>query len=821
MTMLFPRSIAALLTFAASVATAATLHFDPNYEGLDSDGSESRPWKTLDHCFTKANPGDLCLLESGVYNLATPGGGNIGRVTRSGTATAPIRVEARMPGTVQIGAWHQLTWTRVGTLNQWAGSLVTPLTSSVEASQAVWQGRLNQDGVRVWYLNRRSALMPATWPPSSSASVFPSTAYLQPGTTNTGYNLVGLPAGGLAGAKAHVLRDEEQGAAVRTVALRTGANTLTVNSPGVDDNLQYENTFRRVWLSNHPDILAVNEEGRYTVNPATGQVHVSLSFDPLLSYVLQVSAVGPDFSDRSYWTLRNIGFMGLAPITNGNSTGLRFDAVTFDRPGLHDGLREFDAALATRTGVVLEGSNHVVERSYFSVCPLNCLEVLGSDIKVRNNIFAYSQTQGGAYAGAIHVMGPNAEVRHNVIVDAGGSGVAVNKNATNARVSRNRIENWGRLTASRVGGVTALFRTTSPIEIDSNLILNYAIQDPPQRDLRPGGAINLMFSRNLAFVHHNIIENSNVGIRLGGWFGNPDHTSNDNKIYNNSMGAGVTYSWFNVPTTGSRLAGTRMVNNIYRTPMIFVSPSDEITLTPYPPSGVMAGGTQSNNLMPALDPLYIDPNPSEWNFGILAGSPAINAGTTYVLPNGRPLEFLGAAPDIGAVEFGTTWTAGNQAYVPDVPATAFSMDDPSTWQIPGDQPVVSTTTKTEGAGAFEITPTGYKVLQSPAVNQSAVAGLGFVSLDANISSVQSNPWWVGAVQVYIEVPSRGLWNQWVGQWELTGRPQGEWQSLHLPLPSYITTQLQGASYSDLKVRIAVNLNPGSGPLLLDNLRFDP
>ena len=36
---------------------------------------------------------------------------------------------------------------------------------------------------------------------------------------------------------------------------------------------------------------------------------------------------------------------------------------------------------------------------------------------------------------------------------------------------------------------------------------------------------------------------------------------------------------------------------------------------------------------------------------------------------------------------------------------------------------------------------------------------------------------------------------------------------------YVAKQLQGASYSDLKVRVAVNLNPGSGALGLDNLRF--
>ncbi len=87
--------------------------------------------------------------------------------------------------------------------------------------------------------------------------------------------------------------------------------------------------------------------------------------------------------------------------------------------------------------------------------------------------------------------------------------------------------------------------------------------------------------------------------------------------------------------------------------------------------------------------------------------------------------------------------------------------------------------------------------------------------------LQANPWYAGAVQLYVESPSRGIWNQWVGQISLTELANGEWSTQRLPIPSYISQALAGAPYSDLVVRISVNTNPGSGNLLLDNVRFVP
>jgi len=816
------RSIAGLLILAATAIPAKVLHFDPNYSGADADGSTGRPYATLDKCFTTALAGDKCLLEPGSYNLATPTGASIGRVTTSGTPESPIVVESRLPGTVFIGAWQELLWSQSGT-NLWTGTLKTPLSASIEALQGVWAGRQNMSGVRLWNQARHNAVQAATWPHSDGP--FPRTAYLGSGSTNAGYNLAGLPAGTLAGAKVHVFRDEEQGAIVRSVIAKTSATTLTINTAGYDDLIGSYNNHNRVWLSDHPDLLTSTDLGRWTWDPAAKNVRLASATDPGNAYTLQVSTIGPDLSNASFWTFRNLDFVGIVPITSASTFGLDFDGVNFNKPGLNDGTPDFDGNLATLTGFVLSGYAHTVERSQFTGCPMNCLEILGPGVTVKNNVVSGSQLNAGAYAGAIHVLGRNAQIRHNLVTDAGGSGIVINRDALNAVVSRNRIENWGILVASRVGGIAAMFKTTSLVEIDSNLIINQAIQDLPQTDPRPGAAINLLFGRNLAFIHHNILDNATIGLRMGGWDmagHEADNNSFDNTIISNSFGPHLGFSWLTVVLAGTPYKGTRFANNIYRVPGGLLLGYNGSDVYPNSPNDGILGGTYDHNLLPAQNPLFINPNASDWNFGLSTGSPAIDAGVSYTLPNGSgPIVYKGASPDVGAVEYSTNWTVGPEASDPTLPSSPFSLDDPSKWVIPADQPVAASSNKTEGAAAFAVTPTGYKVLESPTVSQTAIGGLGFIALDAFIPSQQANPYWVGAVQIYVECPSRGLWNQWVGQWELTGRPQDQWQTLQLPVPSFISQQLTGATYSDLKVRIAVNLNPGSGVLGLDNLRFNP
>lgn len=94
-----------------------------------------------------------------------------------------------------------------------------------------------------------------------------------------------------------------------------------------------------------------------------------------------------------------------------------------------------------------------------------------------------------------------------------------------------------------------------------------------------------------------------------------------------------------------------------------------------------------------------------------------------------------------------------------------------------------------------------------------------VSVAVKLPVEQPNPWWYGQVQLYVEVPSLGAYNVYVGAVELTGLPLGEWVTLEFPLPATLQSLLAG-SYDDLTITLALNVPyDATGTYLFDDLRF--
>lgn len=144
-----------------------------------------------------------------------------------------------------------------------------------------------------------------------------------------------------------------------------------------------------------------------------------------------------------------------------------------------------------------------------------------------------------------------------------------------------------------------------------------------------------------------------------------------------------------------------------------------------------------------------------------------------------------------------------------------SFDDPSTWRGPGTL-TTNTTVRTEGAASLAVTPNNYSLYESVPFEFSGRART--ILLDLQLPTTQPNPWWYGAVQLYVESPSANLYNAWIGQVELTGRPLGTFNSLSFAVPSWVADRLAGGT-KDLKIRIALNVPGAPGVYLLDNLRI--
>jgi hypothetical protein len=140
--------------------------------------------------------------------------------------------------------------------------------------------------------------------------------------------------------------------------------------------------------------------------------------------------------------------------------------------------------------------------------------------------------------------------------------------------------------------------------------------------------------------------------------------------------------------------------------------------------------------------------------------------------------------------------------------------------------VTSTATRSEGAAALAVTaPQNYTTLVSaklastaPALAALTNAGSS-VALDLEIPTSQPNPYYLGAVQLYVSCPSRSVYNQYLGQTELTGKALGMFQTYTFAVPDAVRAQLLGATYSDLTFTIALNAPAGAkGTYLFDNLR---
>ena len=73
--------------------------------------------------------------------------------------------------------------------------------------------------------------------------------------------------------------------------------------------------------------------------------------------------------------------------------------------------------------------------------------------------------------------------------------------------------------------------------------------------------------------------------------------------------------------------------------------------------------------------------------------------------------------------------------------------------------------------------------------------------------------------MHASCPSANVFNAYIGQVELTGKPVGQFSTLTFQLPSGIFNLLKGA-HPDCFFTISVNGNATPTPPVLDNLRFN-
>ena len=93
-----------------------------------------------------------------------------------------------------------------------------------------------------------------------------------------------------------------------------------------------------------------------------------------------------------------------------------------------------------------------------------------------------------------------------------------------------------------------------------------------------------------------------------------------------------------------------------------------------------------------------------------------------------------------------------------------------------------------------------------------------LSLDVYIPTPQPNPWWTGAVQLFLTCEDADFHNQMIGQVELQNLFHSEYNQLRFPISEPANAIMSG-DYYDCRFKITLNANPASGKFVFDRMGF--
>jgi FtsP/CotA-like multicopper oxidase with cupredoxin domain len=128
----------------------------------------------------------------------------------------------------------------------------------------------------------------------------------------------------------------------------------------------------------------------------------------------------------------------------------------------------------------------------------------------------------------------------------------------------------------------------------------------------------------------------------------------------------------------------------------------------------------------------------------------------------------------------------------------------------------SASNHTEGSRSVSAKAKGFNVLKSRTFELTNKLGSS-VSLDLFLPQEQPNPSWFGAVQLYVDCPSKAVNNAFLSQVELTGKTRNAFNQLSFSVPTAIADQVGACADFSFSVALNVPIN-ATGTYLLDNVQ---
>lgn len=168
-------------------------------------------------------------------------------------------------------------------------------------------------------------------------------------------------------------------------------------------------------------------------------------------------------------------------------------------------------------------------------------------------------------------------------------------------------------------------------------------------------------------------------------------------------------------------------------------------------------------------------------------------------------------PDVGSVSAALTPVA----------ARTYGFESLSDWSLQvGRGPLELSNEHSEGAHSLSLRR-GYSLVQSRKLPKDGTTP-SVVGFDVKIPQNPANRWWYGAAELFIDVPSAGVWWQYLGNVNLTGLQRGQFNRVEFTVPEGIRRRLDGRNYQDLTVRVALNVPDDERErYLVDRFIFGP
>jgi hypothetical protein len=156
---------------------------------------------------------------------------------------------------------------------------------------------------------------------------------------------------------------------------------------------------------------------------------------------------------------------------------------------------------------------------------------------------------------------------------------------------------------------------------------------------------------------------------------------------------------------------------------------------------------------------------------------------------------------------------GLNVIVPDI----FSFDDAERWNSTQVQLSNNTVNKVEGTASMLVT--GKADFRSVSFNTWQLTNItNKLNVEVYVPNPQPNKWWLGALQLSFDCPEAGVYNQYLGQKDLTHLFRNEFNSVVFDLSAETVARLK-ANAGGCTFQYSLNVNNGSGQWFFDKMGF--